>query len=167
QSYQVEGKHHFWGGLNVEAVGGGAGLVDMPMGRAQKAGIEGRYGQGARRLLTDAEGGVTGGVVRTPEGLLDPPARAVVGACGGSEAEPEWRTRYIGPNWDLARARGTRQNTGEGIKMALDIGAQPYGHWSSCHAVQWDMNAPPFGDRKVGDMFQKHSYPLGIMVNLN
>ncbi|HEX9418650.1 MAG TPA: FAD-binding protein, partial [Methylomirabilota bacterium] len=53
------------------------------------------------------------------------------------------------------------------IKMALDIGAQPYGHWSSCHAVQWDMNAPPFGDRKVGDMFQKHSYPLGIMVNLN
>ena len=29
QSYQVEGKHHFWGGLNVEAVGGGAGLVEM------------------------------------------------------------------------------------------------------------------------------------------
>ena len=27
------------------------------------------------------------------------------------------------------------------------------------------MNAPPFGDLAVGDGFQKHSYPFGIMVN--
>src|SRR5499427_4618200 len=27
------------------------------------------------------------------------------------------------------------------------------------------MNAPEFGDLEVGDGFQKHSYPLGIMVN--
>src|SRR5215470_14780423 len=38
QSYQVEGKHHFWGGLNVEAVGGGAGLVEMLLERAAKVG---------------------------------------------------------------------------------------------------------------------------------
>jgi tricarballylate dehydrogenase len=62
--------------------------------------------------------------------------------------------------------RGTFYNTGDGIKMALDIGAQPFGHWSSCHAVAWDLNAPPFGDRKVGELFQKHSYPLGIIVNV-
>ena len=31
----------------------------------------------------------------------------------------------------------------------------------------WDQNAPPFGDLAVGDNFQKHSYPLGIMVNAN
>ena len=29
----------------------------------------------------------------------------------------------------------------------------------------WDFNAPPFGDLAVGDGFQKHSYPFGIMVN--
>ena len=29
----------------------------------------------------------------------------------------------------------------------------------------WDFNAPEFGDLAVGDGFQKHSYPLGIMVN--
>src|SRR5262249_3953082 len=45
-------------------------------------------------------------------------------------------------------------------------GAQPYGHWSSCHAVAWALNAPEFGDRKVLDLFQKHSYPLGLIVNL-
>jgi tricarballylate dehydrogenase len=49
--------------------------------------------------------------------------------------------------------------------MALDIGASPVGNWSGCHAVAWEMNAPEFGDIAVGDNFQKHSYPWGIMVN--
>ena len=61
--------------------------------------------------------------------------------------------------------RGTRFNTGDGIRMALEIGAMPYGNWSGCHAVGWDRNAPEFGDLSVGDGFQKHSYPFGIMVN--
>ena len=41
----------------------------------------------------------------------------------------------------------------------------PYGQWSGCHAVGWDLNAPEFGDLSVGDAFQKHSYPFSIMVN--
>jgi tricarballylate dehydrogenase len=86
-------------------------------------------------------------------------------ACGGFEANAEMRTRYLGPGWDLAKVRGTRFNTGDGIKMALDIGAMPYGNWSGCHAVGWDYNAPEFGDLAVGDNFQKHSYPFAIMVN--
>jgi tricarballylate dehydrogenase len=49
--------------------------------------------------------------------------------------------------------------------MALDIGAQPYGNWSSAHAVGWDLNAPPYGDIQVGDGFGKHSYNYGVMVN--
>ena len=49
--------------------------------------------------------------------------------------------------------------------MALDIGAAARGHFSGCHAVGWDLNAPEYGDLAVGDGFQKHSYPLGIMVN--
>jgi tricarballylate dehydrogenase len=31
--------------------------------------------------------------------------------------------------------------------------------------VGWDRNAPEFGDLDVGDSFQKHSYPFGIMLN--
>jgi tricarballylate dehydrogenase len=49
--------------------------------------------------------------------------------------------------------------------MALDVGAMAWGNWSGCHAVAWELNAPPFGDLTVGDSFQKHSYPLGIIVN--
>ena len=92
-------------------------------------------------------------------------AKAVVLACGGFESNAEWRTRYLGPGWDLAKVRGTRFNTGEGIRMALAIGAASAGNWSGCHAVGWDRNAPDFGDLAVGDGFQKHSYPLGVLIN--
>ena len=166
QAYKVGGKFRFWGGLVLEAVGGGPGLIDMEYASAAKAGIEVRFETKAMRLMTDDRGAVTGVVVRTPGGTETIAARAVVLASGGFEANPEMRTRYLGPNWDLARVRGTPFNTGDGIRMALDAGAQPWGHWSGCHSVQWDFNAPWHGDRKVGDNFQKHSYPLGIIVNI-
>ncbi len=63
--------------------------------------------------------------------------------------------------------RGTRFNTGDGIRMALEIGAMPTGNWSGCHAVGWDRNATEFGNLAVGDNYQKHSYPFGIMLNAN
>ena len=86
-------------------------------------------------------------------------------ACGGFESNAEMRTRYLGPGWELAKVRGTPYNTGDGINMALAIGASSFGNWSGSHAVQWDYNAPEFGDLSVGDNFQKHSYPWGILVN--
>jgi tricarballylate dehydrogenase len=51
--------------------------------------------------------------------------------------------------------------------MALDAGAMPWGNWSGAHSVPWDVEAPPVGDLEVGDGYQKLSYPLGIMVNLD
>ena len=92
-------------------------------------------------------------------------AKSVVLACGGFEANPEMRTRYLGPGWELAKVRGSRFNQGDGLKMALDIGAAPYGNWSGCHATGWDRNAPEFGDVNVGDQFQKHSYIFGLLIN--
>ena len=61
--------------------------------------------------------------------------------------------------------RGTRFNTGDAIRMALDIGAAAYGNWSGCHAVAWDRNAPRVRRPPVGDQFQKHSYPWGLYIN--
>ncbi|MCI0545833.1 MAG: FAD-dependent tricarballylate dehydrogenase TcuA [Candidatus Rokubacteria bacterium] len=166
QAYKVGNRFRFWGGLVLEAVGGGPGLIDMEYAAAAKAGIAVRFDAKAIRLVTDERGAVTGVAVRTPAGMETIAAGAIVLASGGFEANGEMRTRYLGQDWELARVRGTPYNTGDGIRMALDIGAQPWGHWSGCHAVQWDLNAPWHGDRKVGDNFQKHSYPLGIIVNL-
>ena len=88
-------------------------------------------------------------------------------AAGGFEANIEMRTRYLGPGWDMAKVRGSRFNTGDAIQAAIDAGAQPFGNWSGAHAVAWDLNAPPTGNRIVADLYQKHSYPYGLIVNVN
>src|SRR6204780_1494672 len=164
QAFKIDGRFKFWGGLTVESVGGGPGLIAMLTAAASRRGIEVRYRSRALDLLYD--GATVGGVrVRRGGAIEELRAGAVVLACGGFEANPEWRTRYLGPGWDLAKVRGSRFNTGDGIRMALDIGASPRGNWSGCHAVQWEMNAPEFGDLAVGDQFQKHSYPFGLLIN--
>jgi tricarballylate dehydrogenase len=164
QAFKVDGRFKFWGGLTVEAWGGGPGLIDALHGAVRRENIEVCYGARAISLLS-GDSGVHGATVRAAGTTTDLTASAVVLASGGFEANAEWRARYLGQNWDLARVRGTRFNTGDGIRMALEAGAMPFGHWSGCHAVGWDRNAPPFGDLAVGDGFQKHSYPLGIMLN--
>jgi tricarballylate dehydrogenase len=164
QAYNIGGKFKFWGGLTVEAWGGGPGLIEQHLKIAHKHGIDIRYATRALSLIYD--GHVVRGVKVKANGSLDEiRCKSVVLACGGFESNVEWRTRYLGPGWELAKVRGTAFNTGDGIRMALDIGAQPYGNWSGSHAVQWDYNAPEFGDLSVGDNFQKHSYPWGIMIN--
>ncbi len=164
QAFKVDGRFKFWGGLTIETWGGGPGLVNALSAAALRAGIDISYGARAISLIAD-ESSVQGLRVKYAGCGHEVRAGAVVLACGGFEANHEWRARYLGPGWDLAKVRGTRFKTGDGIRMALDIGAAPYGHWSGCHAVGWDRNAPEFGDLAVGDGFQKHSYPFAIMIN--
>ena len=164
QAFEVDGRFRFWGGLTAEAAGGGPGLLEAWACSAARRGIALIHGARATRLLVE-EGRVSGAMVRHRGRTRPLRAASVVLACGGFEANPEWRTRYLGPGWELARVRGTRFNTGDGIRMALEAGAASCGNWSGCHAVSWDRNAPEFGDLSVGDHFQKHSYPFGIMLN--
>jgi tricarballylate dehydrogenase len=165
QSHKIGNKYKFWGGLAAETWGGGQGLVENEHKACEREGIRIFYETPAVALITDDNGAVRGVRAKHQGKNVEIRSQAVVLACGGFESNAEMRARYLGPNWDLAKVRGTRYNTGLGIKMALDVGALPYGHWSGCHAVGWDLNAPPFGDLAVGDGFQKHSYPWGIMVN--
>jgi tricarballylate dehydrogenase len=164
QAYKIDGKFKFWGGLAIEAWGGGPGLIENLHNAAEQAGIPILCDCRALTLGQDDDG-INSIIVKHRGKTESISCKAVVLACGGFEANSEWRTRYLGPGWDLAKVRGTRFNTGDGIRMGLEAGAAPYGHWSGCHAVGWDCNAPEFGDLSVGDGFQKHSYPLGVMVN--
>jgi len=163
-AFQHEGRFKFFGGTVVSAVGGGPGLVEGEYRAAEARGITIRYSTQGVALLRGA-GGVEGVRVLSQGVEEEIRSRAVVLACGGFEANREWRTRYLGPGWDLAKVRGTRFNTGDGIRMALDIGAQPYGQWSGCHAVSWERNAPDFGDFEANRNPYRHSYPFSIMVN--
>jgi len=164
QAFNIGGRFKFWGGLTVEAVGGGPGLVEGLTAIAKKQGIEIRYGARALSLVSD-DSGVKGVKAKINGKSIDLQASSVVLAAGGFQANSEMRARYLGPGWELAKVRGTRFNTGDVIRMALDIGAAPAGNWSGCHAVAWERNAPEFGDLAIGDQFQKHSYPWGVYIN--
>jgi tricarballylate dehydrogenase len=166
QAFNIGGKFKFWGGLTVEAVGGGPGLVEGLITAARRNGIDIWCGARATALIADDDG-VKGVQLKHNGKTVQVHAKSVVLAAGGFQANPEWRARYLGPGWELAKVRGTRFNTGDAIRMALDIGAAPVGNWSGCHAVAWERNAPEFGDLVIGDQFQKHSYPWGVYINAN
>jgi tricarballylate dehydrogenase len=156
--------YKFYGGVVASAVGGGRGLVEGEMKAARRDGVEIRFGHHVKSLL-EARARVEGVRVRADGIDMEIRAGAVVLACGGFEANREWRSRYLGQGWDMAKVRGTRFNTGDGIRMALDIGAQSYGQWTGCHAVSWERYAPDFGDLDAVSNSFRHSYPWGILVN--
>ncbi len=163
-AFKHEGKFKFFGGTVVEAAGGGRGLVQAEYAAAEKHGVRIRYGTQAKALIR-GRGGVHAVRCDVDGEEQDFACRAVVLAAGGFEANREWRTRYLGPGWDLAKVRGTRYNTGDGIRMALDIGAQAYGQWSGCHSVSWERYAPDFGELDRPITASRNGYPFSIMVN--
>lgn len=165
QSFEVNGKRRFWGGLVLGTVGGGKGLVEQHVAAAEGSGVEIRYDSPVVGLLQNDDGMVSGVVCEGPNGREEIGAGAVVLASGGFESDPRMRAAYLGPQWDIAKVRGTPYNTGEVLHMALEAGAQPYGNWSGCHAIAWDAAAPSTGDRELTNLFSKQSYPLGVVVN--
>jgi len=164
QAVEVNGRHQFWGGLAVKAEGKGVELVDRLVRRADSLGVEMTYGARAMALReTDAGLEVE---IETGEGSRALAARTVILACGSFEASRESRVGHLGEAWGDAIVRGTGYNEGDGLRMALALGAAPAGDWEGCHAVAMDANAPPVGDHgKPGDIWKRHSYPLGILVN--
>ena len=111
QSYLVNGIQHFFGGMAVEAVGGGWGLVDFLFRSAERNGIPVRYNTGLRKLIQNRKGEVTGVTVFGPDGYEDISAKAVVLACGGFEADPGDARALLRPGLgDGARARHAAQH---------------------------------------------------------
>ena len=164
QSFKKDGRHVFWGGLTLASQNEGVGLFDLELAAFKRLGGEIRYGTAVSGLLSQ-DGVVTG--VSTAKGEI--PADAVILACGGFESNAELRKRYIGPNWDKAKVRGTPHNTGDGLLMAQEMGAQNYGFYGGCHATPMDLHMvnngnlglPP-GERKN---YRKICYFLGVMLN--
>jgi tricarballylate dehydrogenase len=162
QAYEVGGRFRFWGGLAVGAVGGGKGMIADHLAAARERGIVIRFGAHVTGLRTGERGEVHGVALAGGEQL---DAKSVVLASGGFEANPAMRSAYLGPGWDLALVRGTPYNTGDGIRLAWDAGAQPYGHFSGCHSVAWDAGASTIGDRGLTNQLTRGGYPFGIVVN--
>jgi tricarballylate dehydrogenase len=153
-------------GAMIRTVHEGVGLSKTWFETAEKMGIEIRYDTGGVRLTQAESGRVTGIVARGPDGFATFNAKAVVLACGGFETNPEWRLRYLGAPWDHAKVRGSNFNYGDGLKMSLDIGAMPWGHWSGCHATPIVATAADYGVQNLTDKTNRLSYHYGVMLNV-
>ncbi len=89
--------------------------------------------------------------------------RARGGRLRGQPAAARRLSRARTGTWPRSAAR--RTTPARCCDAALAHGAQPYGHWSGCHAIQWDAGAPPTGDLELTNRYSRQSYPLGIVVN--
>ena len=154
----------------VSFAGGGYNLLERWFAAGERLGIHVHYESQATELIQNDQGHVTGVRVLTPDGLRTYQAKAVVLACGSFESSPEMRSRYLGPEWETVKLRGVPYNTGDGLTMAMDIGALPYGSWSTCHASPQDLNRPDCdlpGPGVAGDFWSRYAYPYSVMVNLD
>ena len=164
QSFEKNGRHVFWGGLTLAAENEGVGLFDMELAAVERLGGTVRYHSGVTALVMDGERVV--GVEVGSETLF---ADAVILASGGFEANEVLRVKYMGKDWKAAKVRGTPHNTGDGLTMALDVGALEYGLYSGCHATPMDLHMADFGDLGLPPGERKNhrkiSYFLGVMLN--
>ncbi len=122
-------------------VGGGQALVDALAGRAEELGVDFRYETTAVEFLRDAAGEVTGLRARSgAEGALVAFEGKVILACGGFEGNDEMQAQYYGERSRYIRpvARGGYYNRGEGLRMALALGAAGCGDFSEYHAEPID-----------------------------
>lgn len=141
---------------------GGQGLVDTLFARAEAAGVAVRYDAAARELVQDVAGRVTGVRALTSGGFVDELTRGgVVLACGGFQANVHMRVAHLGRFADGLILRGSRHNTGEGLQMALDIGAQPAGQWGDYHSAVIDARSP----KVECGVTALYNFQMGIIVN--
>lgn len=152
-------------GLIVRAAHEGVGLSRSWFATAEDMGIEIRYGAAVTELLVGSDGRVSGVKLRGDDGIEELQARSVVLGAGGFEANVQMRTQHLGKNIGAAKVRGTPYNQGDGLRMAMSIGAMPWGQWSGCHATPISADWGEFAPREMTDRSNRLSYVYAVMLN--
>jgi tricarballylate dehydrogenase len=144
----------------IQPIGGGRAIVEKLRDAARKAGATVRYQCSATRLLTQGDR-VCGVEIESSDGVTTTQdADAVVLASGGFQGNPAMMRAHFGPVADSIKliSPGTRFDTGDGIRMAMDHGAAASGDWNGMHAE-------PVDPRSMGSAPVVLVYPYGIVVD--
>jgi fumarate reductase flavoprotein subunit len=126
-----------------------APVYKKDVGRRALAKLKQRFEQFGGRYLNDVEAvslireqARIGGVAGKKRGeTIELHSRATILSTGGFSANKEMVRRYIGKNADQCKLRGSRSCTGDGLRMALEVGAKAvnlkyfYGHLLSRKAL--------------------------------
>jgi tricarballylate dehydrogenase len=141
--------------------GGGRAIVDHLAGAFEAAGGTITYETTALHLSIGEDGYVDGVVVSDAEGRIRPiRAQRVVLACGGFEGNPEMMTRYLGHHAATMNpvSPGSRANRGDGIRMAVEVGADTAGEFDNFHGE-------PVDPRSANMEAVQAGYLFSILVN--
>ncbi|MGL4337387.1 MAG: FAD-dependent oxidoreductase [Turicibacter sp.] len=104
---------------------GGTVAINKLIQSFESKGGEVRFSTPATELIKDANGDIIGVMAKKPDGSsLKVNAKAVVIATGGFGGNDEMLEQYLGKSYTKGEIA---QNTGDGIKMAWDAGADEYG----------------------------------------
>jgi tricarballylate dehydrogenase len=144
----------------IQPVGGGSAIVEKLLAAAKSAGVKVLYQSPATRLVM-AEGAVSGVEIQSSVGItttLD--ADAIILATGGFQGNPAMMRAHFGPAAETVRliSPGTRFDTGDGMRIAIDQGASVSGDWNGMHIEPID----PRSDRSAPVVLV---YPYGIVVD--
>ena len=145
----------------IQPVGGGANLIKALTQAAKQAGVVFRF-DCAARVIAMKDGRFNGLVVEQGGARETLPADAIVLACGGFQGNAEMMRAHFGEGAETMRliSPGTRFNTGDGIAMALQLGADRSGDWNGMHCEPVDARAKNSAPVVL-------VYPYGIVVDRN
>jgi tricarballylate dehydrogenase len=146
----------------IQPVGGGSGIVEKLLDAAKRAGVKVLYETSATRLVL-AEGRVRGVDIQSSGGVTTTrDADAVILACGGFQGNAAMMRAQFGSGGETIKliSPGTRFDTGDGIRMAMDQGASTAGDWDGMHIE-------PVDPRSKGSAPVVLVYPYGIVVDQN
>ncbi len=144
-------------------VGGGRAIIDTLSRRAGGLGVEIIYEATAWKLLLDDEGSINGLKVRVKGGSsLHLNIGALILATGGFQGNQEMMAQYVGRDAHKIPtvAEGGLFNKGEGIKMAMSVGAKCAGQFDAFHAE-------PVDPRSKREEAAVMTYPYAILVDQN
>ena len=144
----------------IQPVGGGSAIVAKLLDAAKKAGVKVLYETAAIRLAVSQRNRVHGVEIQPSDGVtttLD--ADAVILASGGFQGNLEMMRAHFGPGGETIKpiSPGTCFDTGDGIRMAVDQGANVSGDWNGMHAEPVDPRAKNSAPVVL-------VYPYGIVV---
>lgn len=151
---------------SVFAQGRGKGLIEKLLQAVQDRNIEIRYGTSLDRIVHD-RAGVTGAIFDSRGEKVEIKCNSIVLACGSFEASKIMRRKHMGDGWANMKVRGTRFNTGKGLKAAFAVGAQPYGNWAGGHGVPVDARSKDFGELALGETTRRCLFQYSISVDEN
>lgn len=146
----------------IQPIGGGSAIIEKLSGAAKQGGVKLLYQTKAIRLtLTDDR--QSGVEIKSSDGTMATiDADAVILASGGFQGNATMMQAKFGSGAENIKliSPGTRFDTGDGIRMAVDEGARVSGDWNGMHIE-------PIDPRSENSAPVVLLYPYGIVVDQN